>query len=411
MLLWLLYGCGTSTVQEAQKLYQEGRYVEASESAMRALKNPQLQEEANQFLMANGETLINKAIQKGLELEAATTNYEEAIRYFQALKQLGLQIESQQIPVPHIQQLNNQIYDQTEQVIKKQAESQYVQGRLAFEAMQYRSSFMCFKKVNQVRTEYHDTVNWLRRAFQYAQRNIGIAPMYKKTDAATEQVNEALSKVFSTKKNEKLKIPLIVYNINLTEALSKAIIENANQKKSPFFKWYLFDDITSQSAVHYGINGTIDAQIISEETEPIRARVQDVLQYSVKNGDKFEWKEAPLEYDVFSTRLVFKIIIDGAMMIPSTNQQVAEIKLDKTYQKETAFRSKPVSIPQEAINLKFPSRYLGLKTQPERMDEAEIISSALNDIAGALIEQVQAQLDAEPDAYSWAMFKTATQSQ
>lgn len=388
-LITLLSGCGNSYEQMEQQ-YQQGKYLEASQHAVKALQNPELKPQVEIFLQQKGGRILDRLILEG-ELLMKRTREEKSILYFQALIPVLEQLLLLNAPIPDLDKKIRNTEILLQKAILNYCDENYTLATDAYKNTELRDTIRYLDKIKKYKPSYRGTPAIYSEAMYDSVRNVILHPFIHPLKS-----NESLEVQNLATFEQQDRFNEVIEGVEVTKLLNDSVNDYLNKAKSEFLHFFRPSSLV-QDRRHYEIKGWL--KVIETQTELDRGeykQIHDTLKFRLRQDDLY-WEEIPYTFGVYQHR--YKITIEARIVIQI--HQDKEVVSDFVTE-GSAFELKETladkdAVPAGAIELLYPTRYLQVSDDRFDIDKTYVLKRAIDEVSLKVAQDILATIDKQKD--------------
>ena len=389
----LLTAC-SDKFQDMDKFYKEGRYLQASRSAVEGLQNPDLRPKIEEFMSLNGALMMDKALQKGLLLVNRRKD-EEGIFYLQEFASILEQLLLLNVPIDQLDGYLDQVEGDLEEAIIRYVEVQYDDGKAAFRNKRFRKAIRLFDRVKKYESSgYKQTDDLSSKAYSFSLRKILLIPAYKPADAVTQVVTDTILGLLGggAPPDGTLNVSLRIERLDIIDKYNRALLAQLNSHKTPYINIEQGQRYKSLQS-HYYINGEIDARVDYDESN----RYKNTGTLRFQEGKV--WKSRSFGYDVRILRYKVSVSLKGGIFLINNNEQVGSFNTEKSAEAKVKYTENPTNVPVRFNKIEYPYEFQNLRHVNKTINKATIIDKAVERAAEQVSRDILRIVDKDLDPY------------
>jgi hypothetical protein len=349
-LVITLTGCKT-TGQKIDQLISKGDYLAAAHKAVDAIKDDKTNLKIQELLTQSGESIFQKAYQKGIFLEETPGQHLKAIQYWDSFIMVTQEMLLQDIPIRNLDKMSENAKTRRVNFVQKVVELEYQKGLLDYNNGQFKDSVWHFRTLSHYQEDYKDVADLLPKAVQKATKKISIHPFVSQRE-------------------------LIAEDINITQLVNTLILENLNDTKDEFLVVTLDYDTEAAQDSDYYMNGMITAHVKDNPRPKLYRTETGIIQYTELVNGGSQSNNYQFTYPIFEKAYTVTLTINAKVYTKKTNAKIGTISFKTIVNRPTYHRGNPSSMPKNAVYVQLPSDYWDLPNEPQMIDKEAVIKDA-----------------------------------
>ena len=398
LLLLFLPACADD-FEKLNTYYNSGDYILAGQAAVKGFKTKSHQKKIQSFLNKHGHKYVTRSLKKGVRL-AKTPSSEHGIIYLKDLVQIFYAFQDMAITIPNLDAGIEKANLTLEALRRQYVEIHYDLGLNALEKHRYRESIEHFENVERYHPSYKETEEKTHDATVAAQRKFKILPFFTPASPLSDLFSSGVQNVFSSRSriDDRVKTAYIIEGVNVPQRFEYAFYKELSREKSEYVT--LLEASETERKADYLIEAAIDVEVTDLQRFPHRELRSSTATYTVEENGTIQSRSTHIDYEILKTSYEIAIAVALSIRFTDSNIEAKHYKIEKTAFREQRYRTEPLSLPANAIQIFYPTDFQRFPDQPEHINTREVLTEAIEITVEDLVEKVLQDMDKDLDPLS-----------